>query len=133
MDTQVLNSFHQGKLQGENALLRRYGAMTAAPPKDDGFAAMLHGAAMPEGKPRIDKTDKLYEQCEALETFVLKTLVNGMRKTVEKTGLINTGFAGEVYEDMLYDEYTKTFSKNADFGLAEIAYLELTGQRKGRR
>ncbi|GHV89151.1 hypothetical protein AGMMS50267_15110 [Spirochaetia bacterium] len=80
-------------------------------------------------KPVIDKTDKLYEQCEQLEMFLLKTLVSGMRKTVQKSELIDTGFAGEMYEDMLYDEYTKDFSKNANFGLAELAYTELTGQR----
>jgi flagellar protein FlgJ len=77
----------------------------------------------------IDKNDKLYEQCLALETFLVKTLVSGMRKTVMKSELIDTGFAGEMYEDMLYDEYTKNFTKNANFGLAETAYLELTGQR----
>jgi len=37
--------------------------------------------------------------------------------------------AGKMYEDMLYDEYAKNFAKNAGFGMAEMAYLELTGQR----
>ncbi|MDR2601438.1 MAG: rod-binding protein [Spirochaetaceae bacterium] len=105
-----------------------------------GFAAMLkEGGAQAESgetakskKPFVDKNDKLYEQCEALETFLLKTLVNGMRKTVEKSGFTKPDFAGEMYEDMLYDEYAKTFSKNAGFGLAELAYIELTGQRNNR-
>jgi flagellar protein FlgJ len=35
-----------------------------------------------------------------------------------------------MYEDMLYDEYAKDYTKKASFGLAEPAYLELTGQRK---
>ena len=78
---------------------------------------------------KIDKNDKLYEQCEALETFLLKSLVSSMRKTVDKSGLIDGGFAGEMYDDMLWDEYAKDFSKNAGFGFAELAYLELTGQR----
>jgi flagellar protein FlgJ len=52
-----------------------------------------------------------------------------MRNTVQKSGLLDEGFAGDIYEDMLYDEYAKSFSKNANFGLAELAYLELTGQR----
>jgi flagellar protein FlgJ len=52
-----------------------------------------------------------------------------MRNTVQKSGLINEGYAGKMYEDMLYDEYAKDFAKNADFGMAEMAYLELTGQR----
>jgi flagellar protein FlgJ len=34
-----------------------------------------------------------------------------------------------MYEDMLYDEYAKTYTENAKFGLADLAYLELTGQR----
>jgi flagellar protein FlgJ len=77
----------------------------------------------------VDKESKLYEQCEALEVFLLKNMINGMRKTIQKTNLIDTGFAGNMYEDMLYDEYAKDFSENARMGFAEMAYLELTGQR----
>ena len=77
----------------------------------------------------IDKTDKLYEQCMELEIFLVKTLLTSMRSTVQKSGLIDEGFAGKMYEDMLYDEYARDFAKNAGFGMAEMAYLELTGQR----
>ncbi|AEF83393.1 rod-binding protein [Leadbettera azotonutricia] len=77
----------------------------------------------------IDKTDKLYEQCEALETFLIKNLISSMRSTVQKSELLDTGFAGKMYEDMLYDEYAKDFSKNAGLGFAELAYMELTHQR----
>jgi flagellar protein FlgJ len=80
-------------------------------------------------KPVVDKTDKLYEQCEALETFLIKNLLSSMRNTVQKSGLIDEGFAGKMYEDMLYDEYARVYAKNAGFGFAEMAYLELTGQR----
>ena len=80
----------------------------------------------------IDRTDKLYEQCLALETFLVKNILTAMRKNVMKSSLIDTGFAGEIYEDMLWDEYAKDYTKNAGFGLADLAYLELTGQR-GRR
>ncbi|MDR0377426.1 MAG: rod-binding protein [Spirochaetaceae bacterium] len=85
--------------------------------------------ALSSGKPVIDKAGKLYEQCEALETFLVKTLISGMRNTISKSNLLDTGFAGQMYEDMLYDEYAKDFTRNANFGLAELAYLELTGQR----
>jgi flagellar protein FlgJ len=76
-----------------------------------------------------DDEKTLFEQCQALETFLMKTLVSGMRKTVMKSELIDTGYAGEMYEDMLYDEYAKSFTENAHFGLAELAYLDLTGRR----
>ena len=78
---------------------------------------------------KIDKTDKLYEQCVELEIFLVKTLVSSMRNTVQKSGLVDEGYAGKMYEDMLYDEYAKDFAKNAGLGMAEMAYLELTGQR----
>ncbi|MDR2792991.1 MAG: rod-binding protein [Treponema sp.] len=81
------------------------------------------------GNASIDKTDKLYEQCEALEAFLIKNLLNSMRNTIQKSGFIDQGFAGDMYEDMLYDEYATEFTKNTHFGFAEIAYLELTGQR----
>ena len=81
--------------------------------------------AAPTAAP-IDKNSELYEMCVELETFLIKNLIKGMRNTVQKTKLIDTGFAGEMYEDMLYDEYAKTFARNANFGFAEMAYRDLT-------
>jgi flagellar protein FlgJ len=117
----------------------RFDVKPPAAPKNEGntvFADMLEKAKaetemipLSNRKPVIDKSGKLYEQCLALETFLTKTLISGMRGTVQKTGLIDDSFAGKMYEDMLYDEYAKTYTENANFGLAELAYLELTGQR----
>jgi len=78
-------------------------------------------------KTQVDKDDRLYQLCLELETFLVKNLLNGMRNTVQKSGLIEEGFAGKMYEDMLYDEYAKDFTKNANFGLAEMAYRQLKG------
>ena len=77
------------------------------------------------GASDIDKTDKLYELCLELETFLVKNLLTGMRNTIQKSGLIDEGFAGKMYEDMLWDEYAKDYTKNAGFGLAEQAYRQL--------
>jgi flagellar protein FlgJ len=95
-------------------------------------AAPHEGASGEPAKNRtvtIDKNDKLYEQCLELEIFLVKTLISSMRSTVQKSGLVDEGFAGKMYEDMLYDEYARDFTKNAQFGMAEQAYLELSGQR----
>ena len=80
-------------------------------------------------KAAIDKTDKLYELCLELETFLIKNLIKSMRSTVQKSELVSTGFAGEIYEDMLYDEYAKTYAKNANLGFAEMAYRELAAYK----
>ncbi|MDR1443635.1 MAG: rod-binding protein [Treponema sp.] len=94
-------------------------------------AAADRDPAPPSGRrpAPIDKTSDLYEQCQELETFLVKNLLSSMRSTVQKSGLINEGLAGEFYEDMLWDEYAKSFTRNAGFGLAEQAYRELSGQR----
>jgi flagellar protein FlgJ len=122
-----------GATSGANfaALLEKSVDATKAAAAAGAEAATTAGAEpqKPAGKPVIDKTDKLYEQCEALEGFLIKNLLTGMRATVQKSGFIDEGFAGKMYEDMLYDEYTKDFTKNAGLGLAELAYLELSGQR----
>ena len=104
----------------------------------DSFAGMLERVAgvreqntqiLEGGRAVIDRSSKLFEMCQEFETFLLKTLINSMRDTVQKSELLDTGFAGKIYEDMLYDEYTKDFAKNAGLGFAEMAYLDLTGQR----
>ncbi|MDR2144005.1 MAG: rod-binding protein [Treponema sp.] len=102
-------------------------AHTAAPSEKTG-SGKTHGK-MELSKTLPDFDQKLYEQCEALEGFLIKNMLKGMRATVMKSDLVDTGFAGEVYEDMLWDEYAKAYTEKADFGLAEMAYMELTGRR----
>jgi flagellar protein FlgJ len=136
MDIGLLGAqyLEQSRFSVENLSITRKRDETSS---EGSFAEYLEKAVADEadatpvrpGKTYVDKTSKLYEQCEALETFLVKNLLTGMRSTVQKTGLIDEGFAGEMYEDMLWDEYAKDFTKNAGFGLAEQAYLELTGQR----
>ena len=98
----------------EELLKKTQAAQTQSPP-----------SLLPAKPAPIDKNDKLYEMCVELETFLIKNLIKGMRGTIQKTKLIDTGFAGEMYEDMLYDEYAKTLAKNANFGFAEMAYRDL--------
>ncbi|MCL2808671.1 MAG: rod-binding protein [Treponema sp.] len=93
-------------------------------------SSMEKQADIRPGQSDIDKNDKLYQLCLELETFLVKNLLTGMRNTIQKSGLIDEGFAGKMYEDMLYDEYAKDFTKNAGFGLAEQAYRQLTSTAK---
>jgi len=123
IESQGLQSFNDYR-SGAGVLKRIAGRAGGVPGgKGGAFGSMLAGKG---GAPR---NDKLYEQCVELETFFLKSLVGSMRKTIGKSGLVKSGFAGEMYEDMLYDEYTKNLARNAGFGFAEMAYRELTGAR----
>jgi len=78
----------------------------------------------------VDRTSKLYEQSLELESYFVKILLSSMRNTVSKTNLAGgNDFAGKMYEDMLYDEYSRGMTKNAGFGLADQVYLQLTKQK----
>lgn len=74
---------------------------------------------------KIDRTSKLYEKSMELENYFVKQVLSSMRKTVSKSAYGGNGMAGEMYEDMLFDEYSINMTKNAGFGLADQIYLSL--------
>ena len=53
-------------------------------------------------------------------------MLSQMKKSVEKSGMIDGGHAEEIFEDMLYDEYAKNISKNESLGIAEEIYKSLS-------
>ena len=70
--------------------------------------------------------DRLMEACRDFEALFLKQMLNTMRDTVEKSGLLDGGFAEQIYEDMLYDEYAKKMADTARFGIAEMLYNQMS-------
>ena len=85
------------------------------------------GAAANAGQEgRVDRTSKLYEQALELESYFVKIMLTSMRNTVPKTGINGEeSFASRMYEDMMYDELSRTVTQNAGFGLADQIYLQL--------
>ena len=122
-DYRFSSSFAVNNSENFTEILERIRSAESASQND--FSHVTSGT----GKQSIDKNDRLYQLCLELETFIVKNLLNSMRNTVQKSGLINESFAGKMYEDMLYDEYAKDLAKNANFGLAEQAYRQLTNYR----
>lgn len=72
----------------------------------------------------IDK--KLMDACLQMESLFVSKMLKEMRNTVHKNKLFHGGFAEEIFEDMLYDEYSLNLSKTADLGLAKMLYKELS-------
>ena len=72
---------------------------------------------------KIDRTSELYEKSMELESYFVKQMLSEMRKTVGRND--KSDFARQTYEDMLYDEYADSMTKNAGFGLADQIYLSL--------
>lgn len=86
------------------------------------------GAAINQANPnvqpkKIDRTSELFEKSMELESYFVKQMLSAMRKTVMKNK--ESDFAQQTYEDMLFDEYATSMTKNASFGLADQIYLSL--------
>lgn len=85
--------------------------------KAKSFANILDKAA------KDDK--KLYQTCQELESVFISRVLDSMRATISRSELLERGFADDVYESMLYDEYAKNISKSGSIGLADILYRQL--------
>jgi Rod binding domain-containing protein len=68
---------------------------------------------------------RLWDACVEMESLLVGNMMKEMRKTVEKTGWINGGPAEEIFEDMLYDEYSLGISRNSNLGLAKMLYEDM--------
>lgn len=76
----------------------------------------------------IDKTSQLYQHALELESYLVKIMLNSMRSTIGNsffTGKDN--FAGKMYEDMMYENLSRTVTQNAGLGLADQIYIQLNG------
>jgi len=82
-------------------------------------------SALGEMKKR-DKEKRLRDACTEMESLFVSRLFKEMRKNVQKNEWIHGGFAEEIFEDMLYDEYAMKVSKNSRLGLGEMLYKELS-------
>ncbi len=77
-------------------------------------------------KKNTEDGKKLYEACSEFEAIFIKQMLDSMRKTVNKSGLMEGGMAEEIFEDMLYDEYAKALSKHANFGIKDLLFKQLS-------
>ena len=70
--------------------------------------------------------DRLKQACSDFQAIFVKQMLDSMRKTVNKTGLLDGGQAEKIFEDMLYDEYAQKISKTGDLGLDDMMYQQLS-------
>ena len=65
----------------------------------------------------------------AKNTQSFSQLLDSMRSTLGKNSLTGKdSFAGKMYDDMMYEELSRTMTKNAGLGLADQIYLQLNQQ-----
>ena len=95
------------------------GAMLAKAP------GLLNGPSMPKIKPGEDNHEAIREAARQFESVFLHQVFKTMRSTVPKEGLMGGGFGGEVFTDMLDQQYAEIASKNESLGLSETIARQL--------
>jgi len=88
------------------------------------FSDVLQTTMKKAATPVVDK--KLMDACVEMESIFVAKMLREMRNTVHKGEFINGGFAEEIFEDMLYDQYALNLSKNSNLGMAHMLYNELS-------
>ena len=70
--------------------------------------------------------EKLMNTCIEMESLFVAKMFKEMRNSIEKSDWLHGGFAEEIFQDMLYDEYSLMVSKNSNLGLAKMLYDEMS-------
>ena len=83
------------------------------------------GSHAPDKSKHAKQEKRLWDACIEMESLLVGKMLKEMRKTVHKSGWLNGGFAEEIFEDMLYDEYAMSLSRNSNLGMAKMLYDEL--------
>jgi flagellar protein FlgJ len=76
----------------------------------------------------VDKTSELYKACIDFESLFIKQMLDVMRKSVKKEGLLDGGMSEEIFTDMLYSEYAGKMAETAQFGLASMIYDQVSSK-----
>lgn len=94
------------------------------------FSDLLVSEGEAKGKvdpKRLDAEDKkLYDSCIEMESLLWKQMLNAMKKTINKTKLLDGGQTEEIFTDFLYDEYAMNMAKNANSKITDTLFRQLS-------
>jgi len=76
---------------------------------------------------QVDTGDvaKLRELAQDFEAIFIETMLTSMRKSVEKSELMNGGNAEDIFRGMLDSEYAKLMSRTGSYGISDAIAKDL--------
>ncbi len=79
-------------------------------------------------KQAVEEQDEkaLREACREFEEYFANQMFQEMRKTVHSGGLIPKSQGEEIFEDMLYEEYSKEIAKGQGIGITQMMFEQLS-------
>ena len=96
---------------------------------------MMQRQALTAASPKLPSVDPdkaadpeaIRDVAKQFESVFLHQVFKSMRSTVPKDGMLNSGFGGEVFTDMLDQKYAEVASQSSSFGLADTIARQLMG------
>ncbi len=77
--------------------------------------------------PGSGETNELRRVAQEFESLFIKQMLDTMRSTVDRSSsLLHGGQAEEIFEDMLFEEYSVLMARTQSFGLADMIYEQLS-------
>jgi len=73
------------------------------------------------------KEAELKKACQGFEAIILQQMLTAMRRTVPKDGLLQGGYAGDMYQSMYDEGLAKQMASGRGIGLADTLYQQLSG------
>ncbi|GEM_PF-1066533 len=89
------------------------------------FQDLLDNSTKKIGAGKTQSKMELKKACEAMESIFIEQMLKQMRKNVQKTKLLDGGFAEEVFSDMLYTEYSQKMAESNALGLGQMIYKNM--------
>ena len=74
---------------------------------------------------KMDAEKDIEKVSRDFESVFLNKLLSSMRKTIPKSGLLDS-FASDMFQSMMDEEMSKEMSKNKGMGMGEIIYNDLS-------
>ena len=108
-------------IQGINNVYIQTGEYIREQAPGEGFRAALENAVRQKDEARLHKA------CEDFESYFLQIMFREMRKSsLRAGGIFAKSNSEEIFEDMLYEEYSKTAASKGGVGLADMMYRQLS-------
>jgi peptidoglycan hydrolase FlgJ len=69
---------------------------------------------------------RLKEACKDFEAIFLSYTLKSMRKTVQKSEILDSGLEGDIYQEMMDSEFCKAAAESGTTGIADAIYRQLS-------
>jgi len=94
--------------------------------------ASLHSVGTQAPAPIKQRDEALWKVSRQLEAVFVQQMMSEMRKTVNKSGFMPSGYAEDVHASMMDDAIAQASVKRSNFGIADNIYRQLEAANNNR-